>query len=130
MDQTDLVDVLQARERELHQRTTRASRDSLDQLLHDDFIEFGRAGTRFNKAVVMTHLPQEQRAIHVHAQEFEAREIAPGIAQLTYKSAHRKDDGTLERHTLRSSLWVRDGAVWRLYFHQGTPTAAFVVQTA
>jgi ribonuclease HI len=36
---------------------------------------------------------------------------------LTYRSHTRA--GTV----LRSSLWVLDGAQWRLRFHQGTPEA-------
>ena len=28
-----------------------------------------------------------------------------------------------DRTSLRSSLWVHDGAQWRLRFHQGTPEA-------
>ena len=36
---------------------------------------------------------------------------------LTYRSRTR------EGSALRSSLWVLDGAQWRLRFHQGTPEA-------
>jgi hypothetical protein len=124
-DLTALATTLQALECELHQRSTRTSHSRLDALLHPDFLEFGRAGNRFDKPFVLTHLPKQQVEITVHAQDFQARMVAPGVAQLTYRSAHRKPDGTLERHTLRSSLWISEGAQWRLYFHQGTPTAAF-----
>ena len=124
-DLTSLAVELQALECELHQRSTRTSQAHLDALLHPEFLEFGRAGNRFDKPFVLTHLPKQQVEIVVHAQNFQARIVAPGVAQLTYRSAHRKADGTLERHTLRSSLWIREGTQWRLYFHQGTPTQAF-----
>jgi hypothetical protein len=35
------------------------------------------------------------------------------------------DDGALERHTLRTSLWQSTGQGWQLRFHQGSPVAAF-----
>jgi hypothetical protein len=51
--------------------------------------------------------------------------LTEALALLTYRSAHVAGDGTLERHTLRASLWERTEQGWQLRFHQATPAAAF-----
>jgi hypothetical protein len=51
--------------------------------------------------------------------EFDARLLAPDIAQLTYNSIVRYDGEWL--YSRRSSIWSQDSAGWLLRFHQGTP---------
>jgi hypothetical protein len=125
MSELSLVQVLEARERELHDHATRASGERLAQILHPEFAEFGRTGNIFTRALVIAQLPNDTRLLLVHAQDFAAKVIAPDVALLTYRSAHLKDDGTLERHTLRSSVWRFEDGRWQMFFHQGTPTPAF-----
>jgi len=57
----------------------------------------------------------------VQARDFELAEIGPGVALLTYRSAHAGPVGELCRETLRSSVWVETASGWRMRFHQGTP---------
>jgi hypothetical protein len=45
----------------------------------------------------------------VVSEGFEVALLAPQVALLTYRSAHRQADGTLHLHTHRSSVWVQDG---------------------
>jgi hypothetical protein len=63
------------------------------------------------------------------SQDFEHEQLAAGLALLTYRSAHVKAGGAIERHTLRASLWELTEIGWQLRFHQGTPTEAFEVRT-
>ncbi len=60
------------------------------------------------------------------SQDYQMSELAVGLIQVTYKSAHVNDDGELSRRILRSSIWQQVAGKWKMRFHQGTPTAAFV----
>lgn len=116
---------LQALEVELHKPAARSDAARLNALLHDDFREFGRSGGAYAKAEILSRLPAEiQHAVFV-ADRFEVRAIGESVALLTYRSAHRQADGTLDSFTLRSSVWEHSTFGWQMSFHQGTPTSPY-----
>ncbi|WP_141289911.1 nuclear transport factor 2 family protein, partial [Ideonella azotifigens] len=102
-----LLGQLQALEVELHQPVVRGDAARLDALLHAEFQEFGRSGAAYTKADVLLRLPSAAQHPRVVASNFLVRPLAPDVALLTYRSAHALPDGTLHRHTLRSSIWQR-----------------------
>ncbi|KRF00382.1 hypothetical protein ASG87_13535 [Frateuria sp. Soil773] len=118
--------MLRSLETELHQPATRGNAGRLAELLHDTFVEFGQSGRRYDKAATLRELPLEPRhGPVIQSDDYALRRIGPDAALLTYRSAHRRDDGRCERHALRASLWQRTSSGWRMVFHQGTPTAPF-----
>ena len=120
-----LLLLLQALEVELHKPAARSDATRLNALLHDDFREFGRSGGDCAKAEILLRLPAEvQHAVFV-ADRFEVRAIGESVALLTYRSAHRQADGTLDAFTLRSSVWEHSTLGWQMSFHQGTPTSPY-----
>ena len=108
-------------ETELHRIETRRNTGRLDQLLHPDFVEFGRSGRRYSRREVLEEFSDGREMAPVEAQDFELVELGPGVVLLTYRSAHVGPAGELSRETLRSSLWIETEAGWRMRFHQGTP---------
>jgi len=121
MDRIDLLETLRALEVELHRLETRRDRARLDALLHPDFREVGRSGREYSRADILTEFAGATEYPAIESKGYRLRVPAPGVALLTYVSAHRDDTGKLSRFTLRSSLWVRSGTGWLLLFHQGTP---------
>jgi hypothetical protein len=100
--------------RNLEMELTLRNRKRMEVLLHPDFVEFGRSGTRYTRADILrkfadTALPS------IHYRNFDLTILSDGVALLTYLSADEK------RETLRSSLWVRTKLGWQIRFHQGTP---------
>ena len=118
-----LLPLLRSLELELHKSATRQSVARLSALLADDFAEFGRSGHRYTKASVLERLPAEETTPALEAFDFELRRLGPTAMHLTYRSANRQGDGTLTRHTLRSSIWRDTGFGWQMSFHQGTATS-------
>ncbi len=118
----------------LHQAEVRSSKETLDALLHEDFLEFGRSGIRYSKAEILEELLAEGESTEnssvIWSQEFELLLLAPSIALLTYKSASLKQDGCLSRYSLRSSIWQLTASAWQMRFHQGTATDAFIKSEA
>jgi hypothetical protein len=125
MDAQPLLEQLRELEVALHQPAIRRDRAMLERLLHPRFREFGRSGRSYMRADVLANLAAEQEATAVWSQNFEVELVGDDAALLTYRSAHVVADGKLERHTNRSSLWVRAGSAWQMLFHQGTPTEPF-----
>ena len=123
-----LLETLRALEVALHRPSVRRDRGQLEQLLHPDFREFGRSGRAYDRAEVLellAGLPHEPQPDQVWSQDFALQPLAAGSALLTYRSARVTADGTLERHTNRSSVWQLTSEGWRMLFHQGTPTDPF-----
>lgn len=123
-----LLQHLQALEVRLHDPQVRADAGQLQALLHEDFLEFGRSGGVHDRAATVDSLaaalPAGPPARLVSA-GFALARLGPDSALLTYRSASVAEDGTADRHTLRSSVWLRTGQGWQMRFHQGTPTQPF-----
>lgn len=122
---TTLLQLLRALEVELHKPAARSDVTRLDALLHDDFREFGRSGVAYAKTDTMSLLPVAVQHADVIADQFEVSRLSDVVALLTYRSANLLPNGTLDRFTLRSSVWVDSARGWQMRFHQGTPTAPY-----
>lgn len=119
-----LVVELARLEAELHRPAVRSDGEKVNRLLHAEFEEIGRSGNVHSRQATLAALKTEARPDEIAADGYAATEIGPGIVLLTYRSACRQQDGSLARHTLRSSLWVFAAGRWQLRYHQGTPTAS------
>jgi len=111
----------EALERELHRlESALARRDpellggsaALDELIADDFLEFGASGATWTAADVRQVLATEPPR-DVPMEDFAVARLAVGVALVTYRSRD-------PRHAKRSSVWVRRKGRWQMVFHQGT----------
>ncbi|MDR7379362.1 hypothetical protein J2X19_004056 [Rhodoferax ferrireducens] len=118
-----LLSTIQALEGELHHPGVPCEVGRLEQLLHKDFSEVGRSGREYDRATVLRFLGAQQTSPPVVSSDFSVYVPAAGVALLTYRSAHRQQNGGLENHTLRSSIWMQVDGQWQLRYHQGTPAA-------
>jgi hypothetical protein len=116
-----LLEQLRNLETELHQVETRRDPIRLGQLLHAGFVEFGRSGRTYTRTEVLQEFSTGGELEPVEARDFELARPGPGVAVLTYRSAHRSPTGALHRHSLRSSIWIETDRGWVMRFHQGTP---------
>jgi hypothetical protein len=126
MTDEELHILLVALERELHAPSVRHDRHRLAELLHPQFLEFGRSGRSYSFAQVIEQLQAgEPTTTAIHAQDFRVLRLARDAALVTYRSAHVGAKCRLARFSLRSSLWRLTAQGWKMAFHQGTPTFAF-----
>jgi len=124
MGATALLDRLRDLERELFRMETRQNRARMESLLHPDFVEVARSGRCYSRTEVLEEYVAGGVLEPIEAQDFGLVELGPGVALLTYRSAHTSPTGSLFRQTLRSSLWVETADGWCMRFHQGTPAEA------
>ena len=105
-----------ALEQELQGCSTRSDAERLEQLLADDFVEFGASGTVWgSKAEVIAGLQDEVFSPR-RMSGFAVKMLSYGVALVTYRG-HRQGVGD----SLRSSVWREEQGQWRMVFHQGTP---------
>ncbi|MDN4642487.1 ribonuclease HI family protein [Arthrobacter sp. PsM3] len=108
--------IVESLERELLLPETRGDFGRTGVLLHPDFTEIGTSGRIWTRDAVMMSL-EETPGGPTELEMLGADRLDAQTVLLTYRSHTRSGSA------LRSSLWVHDGAQWRLRFHQGTPEA-------
>ena len=106
------------REQALLTEAVRASREALDALLADDFMEIASTGVSFGKAAVVDRLPQEAGSVAFECKEFTERPVADGVVVVTYRATVVRNG--IRTASMRASLWRREPTGWRMVFHQGT----------
>ncbi|MYR45597.1 DUF4440 domain-containing protein [Streptomyces sp. SID5910] len=98
----------------------RASPARVLELLDPEFTEIGASGRRWNAESILTVTSGGSVSAEspVEVSDMSGVVLAPGVVHLTYFSDNRG------RRVWRSSLWRLTGSGWRMYFHQGTPSAS------
>ena len=102
-------------EEELLKPEIRSHPDRLNQLLADDFFEFGSSGKVWHKEGDYNNGLSNREMI---LSEFEIRFLSEAAVLATY----RIHDKTRLQKTLRSSIWRNNNGTWKMIFHQGTLT--------
>ena len=103
-------------EKSFFDAAVRRNVEQLKKRLSDDFIEYGASGKVYDKAAVVASL--SSTAPQIDAFDFAAKELAPNLVQVLYKTHFAA--GPV--NCLRSSLWRLEGGEWKLFFHQATRT--------
>jgi hypothetical protein len=107
-------------EKRLLQPEVRHSTLALDELLADDFVEFGSTGDIYDKPAIIRALNAEPE-VEIIMTDFKMILLGAETALVTYHAVFSDENGTSAKHSLRSSIWRMSGGTWRLVFHQGTP---------
>ena len=110
--------ILERLEEELWREETRFDLQRMEELLAEDFFEFGRSG-RFYRREDTLAVPRGPIDAVLPLPDFRARLLTHDLAQVTYNSAVTYNGAVL--HARRSSIWSRARNGWVLRFHQGTP---------
>jgi len=106
-------------ETDLLKPEVRASVEKLNELLADDFIEYGSAGLVYDKNTILERLPQGNSPSYTLL-DFDFVVLSKDIVQTRFKTDRVNLDGT-KTTSLRTSLWRKANDKWRMFFHQGTP---------
>lgn len=107
-------------ETSLHKKEVRSSRERVNELIADDFVEFGKSGGVFNKQNTLDGLEGEQVDLQIDVSDFNAKELAPSVVLVTYTASMFDSKRPAPMSTRRSSIWVERNEKWQMVFHQGT----------
>jgi len=104
----------------LLQPEVRSSREKLDTLLADDFMEFGSSGAIYKKSDTLQNLTTTTDKVVYEMSNFDAKELSDNFVLTTFRTKRTINDFDVV-NSLRSSLWKKTGDTWQMFFHQGTP---------
>ena len=113
-------DIIKNLETELFQPEIRKSKEKLEELIADEFIEIGESGNQYNKLDILNVLPK-QTGIKFYLSDFEATEISPDIVLATFQLEKEIVNRSEKIISLRSSIWKLNNGKWQIVYHQGTP---------
>jgi len=116
-------DWLRELEESLLKPEIRRDAEALAKLLAEDFREVGASGRIYDKAEVLSSLPNEPAPESYAISDFIATELDIYVAMLNYRLETRYPGGEAPRRTLRTSIWRLAEGGWQIFFHQGTPAA-------
>lgn len=97
----------------LLEHESRASSAFLNEILTDDFIEFGSSGHTHRKADVLAWL-QKEEAFDFEVTNFDSEQLSEQVILAKYTI--RMGDS----YSIRSSIWIYSKNRWMMKFHQGT----------
>ena len=111
---------LLALEQELLSPQVRASDERLDELLAQEFVEFGSSGRIYDKQSIIHALTQPASIDDYQVDDFTVVTESEDTALVTYSCKVHSASGDLVRTSNRSSLWKLLDGRWQMAFHQGT----------
>jgi len=113
----EVLQEIEGLETKLLTSQTRKSEKFLNEILADEFIEFGSSGNIYNKQQIIEALQNETTAKMILS-DFNSNKLSEEYFLVTYKVLIKKFDKDI--NTLRSSIWKFSGNRWEMVFHQGT----------
>lgn len=113
-----LINELQTLESRLWLKEFRFDMEWMENILDDNFFEFGRSGRTYTRKECLDTHEQEIHAV-LPLTNFKIHAIDTNVVQATYISIVTY--GADKQYGLRSSIWVYQNNCWKLKFHQGTP---------
>lgn len=120
MNDSPSKSIIQQFEKQLLQPGDRHSKETLDALLADEFLEFGSSGRAYDKQQILESLPNEIPVPRSLA-GFKTMTLAPSVILATYHSTYW-EPGAPPAYSRRCSIWKLINGRWQMIFHQGTPT--------
>ncbi len=97
----------------------RFNRHWIEQILTEDFFEFGRSG-RIHSRLDCINTPEQELKVELPLRNFHSEFLASNVILTTYISKVRENNDIVSSN--RSSIWLHTDNGWQLKFHQGTPT--------
>ena len=114
----DISALIKALELELLQPEVRKSKERLDELIADDFVEIGTSGKQYKKEDVINDLAKELETKFV-IQNFNIIEISPDSILATYQVTKELSSDKKKIDSSRTSIWKNINGRWQIVFHQG-----------
>ena len=116
----DITNTIKELELSLLKPEIRSSREALDKLLADDFVEFGTSGNKYTKTDILERLPNTIERVEYTVSDFSVEMPSEDVAVAKFKT-ERTTDGKDKVISQRSSHWRKTDMGWQMFFHEATP---------
>jgi hypothetical protein len=115
-----LVRIIERLECDLLEPQVRRSPERLNELLDDEFVEFGASGKRYTKQEIVHRLP-DSVIVKYSVRDLRILQVRSDVMLATYLVEKETPGINTKAISLRSSLWRNRNGRWQMVFHQGTP---------
>lgn len=118
-DGIEVEELILALEERLLNPKVRCSKQKLEELLDEEFIEFCSSGNIYiydKDKVIDTQINLE--VVNWRILDFKIKWISKECILATYRLV--KDSIGTKEYSLRSSIWKKQNHRWKMIFHQGT----------
>jgi hypothetical protein len=115
----DISALIKALELELLQPEVRKSKERLNELIAENFVEIGASGRKFSKQNVIKELLNETE-INFTILSFNTIEISPDTILSTYEVEKEIVGANHKILSSRTSIWKNINGRWQIVFHQGS----------
>lgn len=116
----NIADIIKELELSLLKPEIRSSKEALNKLLADDFLEFGTSGNTYTKTDILERLPNTIERVKYVVNDFSVEIPSEDTAIATFKT-ERTIDGKDTVVSQRSSHWRKTHTGWQMFFHEATP---------
>jgi len=106
----ELKELIYKLETDLLKPEVRTSVEKLNELIADDFIEYGSSGLVYNKQNILERLPQGNSSTY-RLSDFEFIILSENIVQTRFKT-NRVNLDEAKTTSLRTSLWRKTNDKW------------------
>jgi hypothetical protein len=110
--------LLKKLEESLWSKEVRFSKEKMNILLDDEFLEIGASGKIYNKRETL-NVPLKEINAKLPLAEFSVKLLSETIVLINYRSI-QYTEGRIKKEALRSSIWIKKNNTWKIVFHQGT----------
>ncbi len=115
----ELKERIRSLEERLLRPEIRRNAAELDELIAEDFIEYGASGKTYGKDDVLKLLP-DSPAAETTIEECHARPLSPQVVLLSYKLLSVEKGQRDPVRSERSSIWRFTDGRWQIVFHKGS----------
>ena len=98
-------------------------------LLADDFYEIGCSGRLYDRTETLRRLTSKQ-CRETTIRDFQVRFLSQEVALIVYLLVDAEEEEDDRPATWRSSVWRCQYGRWQIHFHQGTPAAGPIGESA
>ncbi len=82
----DITNTIKELELSLLKPEIRSSREALDKLIADDFVEFGTSGNKYTKADILERLPNTLEKVEYTVSDFSVEAPSEDVVVVTFKT--------------------------------------------
>lgn len=115
---SDITHTIKELELSLLKPEVRSSRDTLDKLLADDFVEHGTSGNTYSKLDILERLPNSPGNTKYTMSDFSVEMLSEDVAIAKFKT-EKIADGKDKVISQRISHWRKTNKGWQIFFHEG-----------
>lgn len=117
--ENSLKEIILSCEKQLFRSEERKEAGVIENLIGEEFVEFGESGRKYNKEDTVKAVI-EPSGLKINIENYNLLELSDKAVLATYTAVKTSPDEKGSSRSFRSSVWKLNDGKWQIVFHQGT----------